>query len=175
MSNQSTRTNYRRPLAERFWEKVNKDGPTCSHFPELGPCWLWTGCSQYRSGRISYGRIAYGTKVALAHRVSWELNIGPIPHGHQVLHRCDNPQCVNPTHLFLGTQVENIADMVAKQRQGAARGEKAWCAKLTASKVKEIREKHKSGGVTMVDLAREYGVSDSMIQFIIQRKNWKHV
>jgi hypothetical protein len=92
------------PVHVRFWRNVQKT-PTC---------WLWTGAYQ----KPGYGKIGDGSHSKYAHRVSWELQAGAIPHGLQVLHRCDNPQCVRPDHLFLGTQADNVADMYAKGRDG---------------------------------------------------------
>lgn len=96
-------------LADRFWAKVDKRGPD--------ECWLWTGCRKkaFGYGKIGEGRM--GQRTLLAHRVSWEITNGSIPDGAMVLHRCDNPPCVNPRHLFLGDQLDNMRDMVSKGRQ----------------------------------------------------------
>ena len=99
------------PQAARFWEKVDKKGPT--------ECWVWTGAGVSRLPRRNYG-LAHkpGTNrgKVRAHRVSWEMHNGPIPDGLNVLHTCDNPPCVNPAHLFVGTQRDNVRDMYAKGR-----------------------------------------------------------
>jgi hypothetical protein len=87
----------------RFWAKVSKgDG-----------CWIWTGSRNPKG----YGRLNTGNRVRLAHAISWELSHGAVPDGLWVLHRCDNPPCVRPDHLWLGTAADNTADMVAKGRQ----------------------------------------------------------
>ena len=103
-------------LEERFWEKVNKNGPI---HPLLGtPCWLWTG-SRNDAG---YGKIGNEGESAYAHRVSYELRYGPLSDGLFVLHKCDNPPCVNPNHLFAGTALDNHLDMVQKGRQKGRNG-----------------------------------------------------
>lgn len=104
-----SRQPIRRPLEERFWEKVDKSGD----------CWVWTR-STNGSG---YGQITMPRAGApmLAHRVSWLLHYGPIPAGLFVCHRCDNPPCIRPEHLFLGTNRDNSRDMGAKGRAGATR------------------------------------------------------
>lgn len=113
-------------LEGRFWSKVDKAGPVPTHLPHLGPCWLWTGHN--KKGAWPYGAIrtkANGVwSYSVAHRVSWELHNGPIPSGLWALHRCDNPLCVRPDHLFLGTAKHNTADMKAKGRSkfGGGRG-----------------------------------------------------
>lgn len=147
-------------LAERFWKYVAKsDG-----------CWEWIG---HRQG-AGYGRIGLGDKVKLgAHRVSWELHNGPIPDGLWVLHRCDNPPCVRPDHLFLGTNADNVADMIAKGRVRHA-GECNGRARLTADKVREIRVRL-ARGERKVDIAPDYGVRPSAISSVATGRTWGHV
>jgi hypothetical protein len=98
-------------MSVRFWSKVNKDGPVLR--PELGPCWEWTA-SLVTGG---YGGFSVRRRQTRAHRYSWEETNGPVPSGLFVLHRCDNPPCVRPSHLFLGTIQDNVDDMMAKGRQ----------------------------------------------------------
>ena len=95
-----------RPIEQRFWPKVEKGSPA--------ECWLWKGAVNNQG----YGQILFNGKVCLASRVSWVMHIGPVPDGLFVLHHCDTPACINPGHLFLGTQTDNMADMAAKGRNG---------------------------------------------------------
>lgn len=155
-----------RPLPVRFWEKINKDGPN--------GCWLWTAGTDR-----GYGFISNERRVSVgAHRVSWIIHNGPIPDGLEVCHSCDNPPCVNPKHLFLGTHLENVADMYAKGRNrpptGKFRGELSSSARLTADKVRDIRQRFASGEF-QTHLALEYGVKQATISLIVMRKTWVDV
>ena len=108
------------PPIERFWAKVDKNGPIPAHRPDLGPCWIWLGAKVTGGyGVIKTGFSTHKTrKQSLTHRFSWEVHFGPIPSATPfVLHKCDNPPCPNPGHLFLGTAADNTADMMAKGRQ----------------------------------------------------------
>jgi hypothetical protein len=159
--------------AGRFWQKVNKDGPTPTHCPEIGQCWLWSASV---FAKLGYGMFYLGQRQLEAHRYSWELHNGEIPAGMWVLHRCDNRLCVNPGHLFLGTPADNVADCKKKGRQ--ARGEKNSRAKLTEEQVREIRRRYERGWRTAQSggvLAREFGVSPSTISQIVRGKHWKHI
>lgn len=149
----------RRTLAEYFWEYVEK----------TDTCWWWTGIIHSNG----YGRFWLNDTRFYAHRVSYELNCGPIPPGYFVCHHCDNPLCVRPDHLFLGTPQENVADSVAKGR--SARGEKNAHTKLTEEDVIAIRETYAAGGITHRELAHQYNVSRKSIGDIINRRRWKHV
>lgn len=107
-------------LADRLWAKVDKSGPVPAHRPELGSCWVWTGAV---TKHVGHGVIALGARAegtAKTHRVSYELHFGPIPKDVSVelcvLHHCDNRRCVRPDHLFLGTDADNVRDMLAKGR-----------------------------------------------------------
>ena len=156
-----------RTLAERFWAKVEKKGSD--------ECWTWIG----RRDQAGYGKfyVKDGTRetTAYAHRISYELSIGPIPNGLCVLHHCDNPPCVNPNCFFLGTQADNMADMDRKGRRGytGSKGENNHNAKLTENDVREIRAAQ--GGETGVSLARRYRVTSALISLVQSRKAWRHV
>lgn len=104
-------------FVERFWGKVNEDGPTPGHIPAIGPCWVWTGCKNY----FGYGWVHIrrpGFNMVKAHRVAWQISFGDIPTNMLVLHKCDNPTCVNPEHLYLGTSLDNAQDRENKGRHG---------------------------------------------------------
>lgn len=170
------------PIAPRLWAKVDKNGPVPAHRPELGPCWLWLG-DTYASG---YGRLCARGKGALVHRLSWELHYGS-PGDLFVLHACDNPTCVNPRHLFLGTSAENSEDMVRKGRSASGdrntsrlyperqvRGAKQHAAKLTDDLVRAIRQE-RATGATLKELAQKYGVGEANVGHITTRRSWRHV
>ncbi len=126
--------------------------------------------------RRGYGVIQVGRKPAVAHRVAWVLTNGFIPDGLCVLHRCDNRPCVRPTHLFLGTRLDNIQDMVRKGRSLHRYGEANPKVKLTGAQVLEIRAAHAADPKkTIKPLAAKYGVSISAISFIVHRRSWKHI
>jgi len=146
-------------LEERFWAKVNK----------TNDCWLWTGCQSEGYGYIRHNKKSYRTN-----RVSWELHFGSIPLGLLVCHKCDNPSCVRPDHLFLGTNLENTQDRDRKKRNKSPKGEQHGSAKLTISDILAIRELH-TQKIQTVEIARRFGVCRSHISEIIHRKFWKHI
>lgn len=141
-----------------FWKKVKlTDG-----------CWEW----QSTKIRCGYGYHRESNKYHLAHRFAFELWNGEIPEGMNVLHKCDNRACVNPDHLFLGTQQDNILDMIGKKRNGHPAGEKHWCSKLTEKDVNDIRTKYIPRKCSMMMLAKEYGTSKSSIRDILNGNSW---
>lgn len=146
---------------ERFWNKVQKtDG-----------CWIWTAATDHNGyGAIMSRGKRPGNCMIGAHQGSWLLNRGPIPDGKCVLHACDQPLCVRPDHLWIGTQLDNVRDMIAKGRM--AFGEKRAFAKLKWTQVRQIRLKYARGGITYRELANEFGVHCGTVGQIIRRNKW---
>jgi hypothetical protein len=146
-------------LQDRFWEKVDRRGPD--------ECWEW---QRVRKG-YSYGTLKMGDTHILAHRISYEWHFGPIPDGMHVCHHCDNPPCVNPAHLFLGSHSENMKDMYRKGRHPGHAGELNGQAKLSLEKAKQIRCR-RAKGETAVELASEYGVAKTTILKVLRGQSW---
>ncbi len=156
---------------ERFWSKVDKDGPTPAHMPHLGKCWIWNGdIRPSRSGE--YGDIRVRGKHIRAHRAAWMIERGPIPDNFVVGHECDNPRCVNPLHLFIGTQRENILDMNKKGRQ--ARGEWNGNSTFSEDEIRSIRTRY-SNGETQKEIGATFGVRQTTISRIVTGRSWKHI
>ncbi len=169
----------RKPLVgtpkERFWYKVDKNGPFAERLGSR--CWVWTGPTTTGANSCSgYGVLAYGgspSRQEVTHRFSWRLHNGPIPEGLLVLHKCDNPPCCNPDHLYKGTYQDNADDRVRRGRQ--PQGEAHSSSKLTETQVRAIRQDYTQGLHTYPTLALVYGVSASAIRSIINRRTWKHL
>lgn len=150
------------PLATRLWRRVDVRGPD--------DCWEWRGAR----GEYGHGRIGSGAPIHNhigTHRVAWELARGPIPDGMFVCHRCDNPPCCNPAHLYLGTPADNSADMAAKKR--CRSGASHPMAVLTELKVLEIWGL--LGKLPERLIAEKYGVSQGLISRIARRLCWAHL
>lgn len=143
----------------RFWKKVKKSRG----------CWKWTAGADENG----YGMFKIRGATYRAHRVSFSLAGQSLPDGQCVLHECDNPPCVNPKHLFAGTQNENTADRVCKRR--SAVGNSVNTAKLTAERVIAMRTRYSQGNISMQQLADEYGVAQPTVWFVLNRRTWKHV
>ena len=141
-----------------FWEKVLGNG-----------CWEWHG-KRITSG---YGMMMRNRKHILAHRLSYELAFSPIPKGKLVCHRCDNPRCIRPSHLFVGTMKDNQEDMVAKGR--SPKGEKNGSHKLCEENVLEIRRRYANGEGTQETISKDYNVSRTTIQGIVEHRLWRHL
>lgn len=143
---------------ERFWSKIRI---------ENSGCWIWTRATDYRG----YGRVAYRGQNRQAHRVSWMLTNGDIPRGLNVLHKCDCRPCVNPAHLFLGTQRDNVQDMDKKKRRVSMVGEQSPNAVLTAHYIRIIRQ----SSASRISLAKRFGVHPGTISKVIHGVTWKHI
>ena len=146
-------------VLDRLLAKVKKNPVTC--------CWEWTACRD----RNGYGRFQVDGQTELAHRVSHELHHGKIPQGLLVCHRCDNPRCINPEHLFLGTQADNMADMNTRGRHDPRKGTSNAWARLSNNDICAIRA---AIGVRQADLAKKYGVGQSQISRIRSGERWGH-
>jgi len=157
-----------------FWNQTRK----------TDSCWIWTGS---KTGSLGYGRFGFRNKYYLAHRLSWEFHFGEIPKGMQICHHCDNPLCVNPDHLFMGTQSDNIKDAVKKGRMKnlfkkghtgldfqRPCGENCHFSKLKLKDIIKIKELLKRGIRTM-EIASKFGLSQRYIYDIKNGEAWKHI
>jgi hypothetical protein len=154
---------YRLSLLKRFWRKVDKHGPTV--YPKLGVCWVWK--PQPSKG---YGHIKVERKMQLAHRVAWYLSTGRWP-SPNALHKCDNGRCVRFSHLFEGTQLDNVADRHAKRRDNHPTGETNGRAKLTHKQVQQIKMLA-SEGKTQRYIGSLFGVTRTNIGYILRGTAW---
>ncbi len=156
----------------RFWAKVDKCGPVPAHVPKLGPCWLWTACRNARG----YGSFGFQGGTRLAHRLSWEIHTGRELIGADVcvLHKCDNPACVRPEHLFIGSQEDNIRDRDAKGRARGGMGERHALARLNDELVRLIRARNTSGESGYA-IGRALGIPNTTVKNVLCGRTWKHV
>ncbi len=148
-------------LINRFERRVKK----------TDSCWLWTGARNNHG----YAYIRVGGKTERAHRIAYELYNGSIPAGKQVNHKCHVRNCVKPTHIYAGTQSENMMDMIKADRGNKAKGERNGSAKLTEKKVRQIKLHGEVGKFSERELAKKYDVSQSVINNILNNKSWKGV
>ena len=137
-------------------------------------CWEWNG---HRDGR-GYGRLRVEGRLQPTHRVAYEIWVGPIPEllgtdfrGTVIMHKCDNPPCINPEHLEPGTQAQNMRDMRTRGRGRYPSGESAFSSRLTQAQVHEIRDRYPQQ--TRAQLARDFGVGWSTVQSIINNRTWR--
>jgi len=145
---------------DRFWSKVKKNGNR--------DCWEWQGKRNY-----GYGLFSLRGETVRAHRMAYTLAVGPIPEGLLILHSCDNRACVNPAHLRLGTQKDNMCDRDDRNRRVVLRGEECTYSKLTSLQVLTIRSVYAAGGTSQSELGRRFGVCRATVNYIVHNKRWK--
>lgn len=152
----SVKSRYEKTYKERFFEKIDVKGPD--------DCWLWKGSKDQKGYGIFRDTPAHTIR---SHRYMYMLELGEIPEKMLICHKCDNPSCVNPAHLFIGTDADNMIDMVKKNRHSSGK----WDNKLRVDDILDVRASNRS----RKELAKFYGVSVSAIEMIKMRKNWKHI
>lgn len=151
-------------LEERFWKFVVKG-------ESVNDCWEWVGSKSARR----YGHLGKGQKLLKAHRYSWELhNNQQVPDGMSICHKCDNPECTNPLHLFVGTHQENMDDMMAKGRRPPITGTRQWKCRFTEEQVIDIRSMH-TDGHSRKEICDKYNANSSIIGKIVNGKLWRHL
>ncbi len=152
-----------RSTEDRFWVRVRKAGDD--------ECWIWTGAVS-GDAPFQYGTLLHESVPLRAHRFSYLLHKGEIPEKMDVCHTCDNPVCVNPSHLFVGTRSDNVQDMVQKGRcNNAGKGK----AKLTAKQVQYIRNQATGRYGEVASFAREFGVGHSTMRYVLNGTTWRHL
>ena len=153
------RRRYKKNTQVDFDKRVDKSGN----------CWIWLG----KPDTYGYGRMRFNGRDEAVHRLAYHFAYGEIPDGLFICHDCDNRMCVNPTHLYLGTNQDNLADMV--QRGRSNRGEARPNAKLKEAHVRQIRARYQDRRLSISLLAKEYGVTCSTIRSVITFRSWRHV
>jgi len=148
---------------KRFWDKID--------VRENDICWNWK-LSKNAGG---YGRVRYKNSMTVSNRIAYAIMYGDIPEGLCVLHKCDNPACCNPKHLFVGTQKENVLDMERKGRSNHPRGSDLNSSILTENDVLKIRDLYSKGEFTHLEIAKTFNVSDSTVHNIVTGKTWNHI
>lgn len=152
------------PVEGRLWGKVQK----------TESCWIWQGHVTKKETGKNHGQIRFKGRLHLVHRVSWELHNGPIPLGMNVLHRCDNPPCVRPDHLFLGTVADNNRDAAIKGRIHRPRGIANAHAKLNDDIARRILEMTNEG-LKPAEIGKLLGIHKGTVRGVSTRQRWKHV
>lgn len=157
----------------RFWAKVDKSGPIPEHVPGLGNCWVWTG----KLREWGYGHYAVdGFPTKFTHRISWFFAHGEWPASMlSVCHKCDNPACVNPEHLFLGSQADNNRDCESKGRRPHPSGSGVATSRLTEETVVKLRNARREGRLHSTLAARALGVSAATIKWAVNGRTWSHL
>lgn len=152
----------------------NTDRDFMTYVVKTSYCWLWLGP---RWG--GYGHFIKMKRPEKAHRAAFRIKYGSIPKGKIICHKCDNPLCVRPSHLFAGTHKENTGDMFKKGRENKARGERSHCAKLNSKQVLEIRRDFVRGNKyhpgNKLELCKKYNLCPKSIWLITRRKTWSHI
>ena len=156
--------NWRGTVGQRFWRSIDRSKGYAS-------CWEWKGAKN----KDGYGQIQVNGKLIGAHRAAYELYRKPVPAGMSVLHACDNRACANPSHLFLGTHADNMADKLNKGRHVAPKGEAHGCAKLTEADVIAIKKRLAGGRESQEAIAVDYGVSRAAVSKIRTGRKWRHI
>lgn len=150
-----------RPLRERLLDQREV----------IGDCWEWQGSY----GKDGYGVMSVRRKQKRVHRVAFEVFTEGSAEGRLVCHKCDNPKCFNPDHLFLGTSKDNTQDMIRKGRKAKGQGQKHPKSILTASQVMDIRRKRNEQGMSLKAIASEYSISFQHVSDVARRIKWKHM
>ena len=150
----------------------------CNHLPDIldeNQCWEWQGTINHKKG--GYGQLSYNKKTLKAHRISYEIYYAEPLGDLHCLHKCDNPSCVNPIHLFPGTNLDNVRDKVKKERcyTGNQKGENNGASKLSDDIAKNIRKLYNTGSYTKTKLGEMYNVHRSTISYIVNNKTFKHL
>ena len=155
------------------WSHADSLADRMQKYSELqkSGCIYWTGTIE----STGYGSVRFQGKRLKAHRAAWIACYGDIPNGILVLHKCDNKCCINPEHLWLGSQKDNMRDMIQKGRKVVHSGEDHWGAKLTEDDVRYIRDQVSNGAKKQSQLADEFGMRLQSINDIVRGKIWKHI
>jgi hypothetical protein len=167
---------FQREMRKRwFLRKLRYTDPPPHAIPLLGPtdgqCLVWTGP---RESKMPYGKVEISGRMFLAHRVSYALHYGIDPADLKVCHKCDNPPCCSPRHLFLGTTLDNNLDMIAKGRNNPPRGERSGTSQLTEVEVLAMRALRQHG-LSYQAIADQYSVSRTAARYAIQGVTWAHL